>query len=216
MIAGLLLAAAQPATLDRPAVEAIVREYLQAHPELLKPAKADTSPATDFAAVATPYANAWEGAADADVTLVEFFDYHCGYCRRSVADVARLLREDPKLRVVYRELPVLSAESEAAARVALVAARGPRYAELHRALYAAEDLDAKVLAKLAASFGIDPALTRSPAIDAELAANHALMEPLDIGGTPTWVIGDRVIAGAVGYDALKAAIAEARKGTSGR
>ena len=119
-----------------------------------------------------------------------------------------LLAEDRKLRVVYREFPVLGPNSEAAAKAGLAAARGSNYAALHRALYAAKDLSAPEIARIAAKSGVT--LSDDPAFAREIEANRNLARPLQLTGTPAWVIGDQMLSGAVGYDALKAAIAKAR------
>lgn len=216
ILTSLLLAAAAPAAApDRAAIEAIVREYILAHPEILPEAmsrlqarETANAIATNRDAIFKPFGNAWEGAADADVTIVQFFDYDCGYCRRSLPDIDRLLSEDKRLRVVYREFPVLGPGSEVAAKLSLVAARGGNYPAFHRAMYAAKDLTQAEIDKVAAKFGVKPA--EDAAIAREIDANRGLARPLSITGTPTWVVGDQLLSGAVGYDALKAAIAAAR------
>lgn len=221
LAAGALAAAAAtgsaPVTMtDKAAIEKIVREYILEHPEILPEAmqrlqerEVGKAVNANRKQIETPFAGGWEGAAQPDVTIVEFFDYACGFCRQSVADIDRLLKEDPKLRVVYREFPVLGAESDAAARVSLAAAKAGKYSEFHRALFAAGRLDAATVTKVARSLGIDPqgAVTEAPA---EITANLSLQRALDLRGTPSWVIGNKVLGGAVGYDALKAAVAEAR------
>ena len=216
ILAPLLLAAAAPATTDRAAIEAIVRDYILTHPEILPEAMSRLQSRETANAITAnrdgifkPFGNAWEGAADADVTIVQFFDYDCGYCRRSLPDIARLLSEDKLLRVVYREFPVLGPGSEVAAKVSLAAARGSNYPAFHRAMYAAKDLTQAEIDKVAARYAVKP--TSDPAIAKEIEANRALARPLGLTGTPSWVIGDQVLSGAVGYDALKAAIAVARK-----
>jgi len=202
---------------ERAAIERVVREYILAHPEII-PEAMDKLRARDTAkavaanrkAIETPFAGAWEGAADGDVTLVQFFDYNCGYCRAAVADVQRLISEDPKLKVVYREFPVLGPESDAAARASLVAARAGKYRPFHRALYAQQRPDQNAITRVAKALRLDLAGTSDPAVQAEIDANLNLARPLNLTGTPAWVVGDRVLVGAVGYDALKEAIAEAR------
>jgi protein-disulfide isomerase len=153
-------------------------------------------------AIETPYGSSWEGAKDADVTLVEFYDYACGYCKASLPVIDKLVKEDPKLRVVYREFPILGPESEAASRLALAA--------FHDALYAAGRPGEQTLAQAAAAAGLPAAIPSSPEFDAELRRNFQLAQQLGATGTPLFVVGDRVMNGAVGYDALKEAIAAAR------
>lgn len=210
---------APPAKADRVAIERIVRNYILENPEVLPQAMErlqgrDTARviAANRPLIERPYAGAWAGAARPAVTLVQFFDYACGYCRAAQADVERLLRENRDLRVVYREFPVLGPGSEAAARVSLAAARIGRYRDVHRALYAAGRPTPESLARVARSFGIDANAPLTPQESAELARTRQLQQLLGLTGTPSWVIGDRLITGAVGYDGLRDAVARARAG----
>ncbi len=205
------------ATNDRAAIEKIVREYILANPEIL-PEAMDNLRARDVAkvvrinrkAIETPFAGAWEGAADADVTVVQFFDYNCSYCRASMADIDKLLAADKRVRVVYREFPVLGPNSDNAARISLAAAKAGKYAAFHRAVYAAGQPEPRVVERIAKGLGIDLAYAADPAAQAEIDANLNLARPLGMTGTPSWVIGDKVLSGAVGYAALKEAVAAAR------
>ena len=162
----------------------------------------------------TPYAGAWAGAQNGDVTLVEFFDYACGYCRKSNADVDRLLREDPRLKVVWREWPVLGQDSERAALVSLAAAQAGTYRKFYDAMFAAGRPSPEALARAQQAAGVSAQavaqIQASPAAGAELARNHQLAQSVGASGTPTFVVGDEVLQGAVGYDALKKAIETAR------
>ena len=200
---------------DKAAIEIIVRDYILEHPEILpqameklqgrETAKAVTA---NRKLIETPFAGAWEGNPNGDVVLVEFFDYACGYCRASLPDIERLLKDDPKLKIVYREMPVLGPDSVAAAELSLRVAKTGRYAAFHRAAYAARP-DAAAREKLARQFGVDPK-AKDAAVDTEISTNLQLQNGLRLTGTPSWVVGNKVLAGAVGYDALKAAIAEVR------
>jgi len=204
-------------TTDRAAIEKIVRDYILDHPEILPEAmtrlqerEVAKAIAANRSAIETPFAGGWEGSANPDVTLVEFFDYACGYCKASLPVVDRLLKEDPKLRVVYREFPVLGPDSQSAALASLAAAKAGKYGAFHRALFAAGRPDARAVSRVAQTLGIDTSFAASGAAQAEVTANLELQRPLNLSGTPSWVIGDKVYSGAVGYDALKAAIAEVR------
>lgn len=205
-------------TADKAAIEKIVRDYILEHPEILPEAMDRLQDRENAKAVVankkiieTPFRGAWEGNPNGDVVLVQFFDYACGYCRASLPDIDRLLREDPKLKIVYREMPVLGPDSEAAARLSLsVAASNQNYGRFHRALYGAGRPDPAARAKLAAQYGVTAAQGENPAIEKELATNQQLQQSLRITGTPTWVVGDKMLSGAVGYDTLKAAVAEVR------
>ncbi|MEQ1725633.1 MAG: thioredoxin domain-containing protein [Sphingopyxis sp.] len=204
---------------ERAGTERIVHDYVLNHPEII-PQAMERLQATRTAevigrnrtAIERPFSGAWAGAAGGDVTLVVFTDYACTFCRASEADIARLLREDRRLKIVFRELPILSPESEPAARLALTAGRSGRYMDVHRALFASGNPDAAARSAVASRYVVDtaPATLANPAITAELRANVALARELGFDGTPSWVIGDKVMTGAIGYDALKAAIADAR------
>lgn len=203
----------------RAVTERIVHDYLLNHPEIIPQAmerlqarRVAAAIGRQRSAIERAFSGAWAGAADGDVTLVVFTDYACTYCRASEADITRLLQEDRRLKIVFRELPILSRESEAAARLALLAARSGRYLGVHRALFANGNPDAAARADVAERFVIEAeaAALDNPAITNELRANVALAQDLGFDGTPSWVVGDKVLTGAVGYDALKAAIAEAR------
>lgn len=208
--------------LQREQIERIVHDYILAHPEILPQAmeRLNAKRTGDLisakrSAIETPYAGAWEGAANADVTVVEFFDYACGYCRASLPDLAKLAANDPKVKVVYRELPILSAESTEAAKVSLLAAEKGHYMAFHKALYAAGRVTRDSVMAAAAKVGIDrksaEAAIANPAYDKEIAANIALAQELRASGTPTFVVGNQILNGAVGYDALKDAVAKARE-----
>lgn len=201
----------------------LVRSYLLEHPEVIPEAMQrlqarETSSVvnTHRLALETPFAGAWAGAKDGDVVLVEFFDYACGYCRKSNPDVDRLLREDPKLKMVWREWPVLGPDSETAALVSLAAARQGRFKAFYDRLFALGRPTQATIALARQAAGIRPDLVEkvraSGAAQAELRRNYDLARALSATGTPTFVVGDEVLQGAVGYERLKAAIAEARRG----
>jgi len=163
------------------------------------------------AAVETPFGSSWKGAAKPEVTLVEFFDYACPYCKASNPYVDRLLKEDKGLRVVYRELPILGPDSVTASRLSLAASGAGRFTQFHDALWAAGRPAPETIAKASQAAGIPAVPIEDPAIEAELKRNFQLAGQLGATGTPLFVIGNRVMNGAVGYDALKEAIAAARK-----
>lgn len=204
---------------DRANTERVIHDYLLNNPEIL-PQAMQRLQATQAAAtvnrlrtqIERPFSGAWAGAADGDVTLTVFTDYACTFCRASVPDIERLLREDRKLKVVFRELPILSPESEPAARLALAAARRGRYMPMHRALFqtGSPDADARRDAAIALDVANDAAVLNDAAITRELDGNLRLARELGFDGTPSWVIGDRLLTGAVGYDQLRAAVTAAR------
>lgn len=193
-----------------------VRDYLLENPEVLpeamdrlrdrESAKAISGHRT---ALERPFAGAWAGAADGDVVLVEFFDYACGYCRKSNGDIDRLLREDPKLKVVWREWPVLGPDSETAARASLAAAQAGRFKPFYDSLFAAGRPSPDAVAKARADAGLGADIP-TEAAEQELTRNFQIARDLEATGTPTFVVGNRILQGAVGYEALREAIKEAR------
>jgi protein-disulfide isomerase len=208
-----LLFAAAPSVLS----SKIVRSGILADPQVLLEAgdalrQAQFAPvlAANRAAIETPFGSSWKGAAKPDVTIVEFFDYACPYCKASNPVVDRLLQEDKRLRVVYRELPILGPDSLTAARLSLESSKLGRFARFHDALWAAGRPAPETIASAAAAAGIAPAPKPDAEIETELKRNFQLASQLGATGTPLFVIGNRVMNGAVGYDMLKQAIATAR------
>ena len=199
--------------------EKMVREALLANPEMiieagdaLRDKQYAQTLAPIRASLETPFHSSWKGAAKPEVTLTYFFDYSCGYCRQSNPDIERLIAEDKGLRVVYRELPILGPDSVAAARVSLAASKAGKFAAYHDALYAAGRPGPDTIAAAARAAGVVPQPVDDPAQEAELRANMGLASQLGATGTPLFVVGDRVINSAVGYEELKKAVAAARKG----
>ena len=212
-----------PAARDRAAMETVVRDYVLDNPEILPEAMARlenrrqaTSVSEHREALTDPFAGAWTGARDGDVDVVVFMDYACGYCRASLPAIEQLVESDPGVRIVYRELPILSSASREAARWALAAAEQDRFMAFHEALYADGQLSMQSIERAIAAAGLDrdraARAMASQAIDSELGGNLDLANALGIGGTPAWVIGDRVLAGAQDRVSLAQAVAAAREG----
>ena len=196
----------------------IVREGLMRDPEVLvagsdalKAKQAGSALGPIRAVLETPFGSSWRGASAPTVTMTYFYDYACGYCRKSNPDIDRLLAEDKGLRVVYRELPILGPDSVAAARAALIASRAGKFAAFHDALSTAGRPTPQAISTVANSLQLTPAEAQDPSIDAEIQKNMTLAGQLGATGTPLFVVGDAVINSAAGYDALKAAVAAARK-----
>jgi protein-disulfide isomerase len=162
------------------------------------------------AEIETPFATSWKGSAKPEVTLVEFFDYACPYCKASNPAIERLISEDPGLRVVYRELPILGQESVEAARLSLTASKAGRFAQFHDALWQAGRPSPDTLAAASQAAGMAATAAASADIEAELKKNFQLAGALGATGTPLFVVGNRVINSAVGYDELKKAVEAAR------
>lgn len=198
------------------------RNYLLAHPEVLPEAigryrtqqrQAQLAPVRDQ--LERPFPGAVLGNPHGKVTLVEFSDYACTYCRQSVSDVKQLIAANPDLRVVVREYPILRPESADAARMALAAAEQGKYAAYHDAMYRLGPPNQQTIEQAATEAGVDLAAANkaiaSGVFDSFLRSNIALASRIGIDGTPGWVIGDRIIDGAVGEATLGQAIEEARK-----
>jgi len=199
----------------------IVRQGMLADPQILmetadalRDRQFAPTIAQNKAALETPFASSWKGSDKPDIVLVEFFDYACPYCKASNPHVDKLVAEDPKLRVVYRELPILGANSVEAARLSLAASKAGRFRQFHDALYAAGRPAPDTNAAAARVANVPPQPTNDPAVEAELRRNFQLASQLGATGTPLFVVGNRVISGAVGYDGLKRAVEAARKDKS--
>ena len=157
------------------------------------------------------------GAPNADITVVEFFDYHCGYCKHFLPELSKVLAEDKKLRVIFKDLPILSEDSVTAARASLAVNRIDRnkYFEYHQMLMnTSGKFDEKALLEAGKKVGIKPETLKAemakPEITAILDRNRKLAESLGINGTPGLVIGNEVIPGAISAEELKRYISEQR------
>ena len=146
------------------------------------------------------------------VTIVEFFDYRCGYCKKASSTVAKLLEMNPNVRVVFKELPILGAESMYAAKASLAAQKQGAYLKFHAALFAAaEPVSMALIERTATGLGLDLAKLKAdmntPEVDQMIVQNNELAEKLQVRATPTFVIGNEVIAGAVDADRLNSLVA---------
>jgi protein-disulfide isomerase len=232
-----MLAGAQTATApamtaaERQGIETVIREYLLAHPETIVDAlrgyEAKRQAEADQAAQAALAANrdAIErdpsspsvGPANAKATVVQFFDYRCGYCKKVLPSVQELIKTDPNLRVVFKELPILGPDSQMAAQAAQAAwsIAPDKYFAFHTALMQSRGaLDEARVLELAKSVGIDPGKLKTamaqPAVKAKLQANLDLAQKLNISGTPAFVIGNELLPGAADLDTLRMKVAAAQ------
>jgi protein-disulfide isomerase len=221
-------------TAQRGAIEKIIKEYLIAHPEVLQEAMAELEKKQQLAetekarsavknhseALFNSPRQVVLGNPQGDVTFVEFFDYNCGYCKRALNDMLELMGKDPKLKVVLKEFPVLGPGSVEAAQVA-VAVRmqdktGKKYLDFHQKLLGGRgQVDkAKALA-VAKDVGMDMARLekdlKSDEVGKTIEESMKLAEALGLNGTPSYVIGNDVVIGAVGLDALGKKIQAARQ-----
>lgn len=159
------------------------------------------------------------GNPQGDVTLVEFFDYRCGYCKRMTPEINALLEEDPKVRIVMKEFPILGPESIIASRAALAAQMQGRYAQVHDALMNHRgELDSEAIYAIAEGEGLDMDRLRAdmqhPDVDAALRRNMELADALNIRGTPAFITRNGITPGAVSRSTLRDMLASARKNNS--
>lgn len=213
---------AQRVATDRTATETVVRDYLLANPEILPQAmqrlqakEAGKAVAANRTAIVEPFPGAVAGNPNGNVSVVAYLDYACGFCRASLPAISGLIASDPNVRIVYRELPILSQGSRTAAEWALAAALQDKFKPFHDALYAAGRVDDAAIAAAAKTAGLDVNAARaalaSPQIAGEIERNMKTAGALGFSGTPSWVVGDQVLGGAQTLPALQAAVAEARK-----
>ena len=211
----------------------IIKDYLISHPEVLRDAitaldahekAAESEERTKaLATLAGPLATAPDGFVignpDGKITLVEFFDYNCGYCRRSLPDIAHLMKDNADLKVVLRDFPILSPSSVDAAIIAGAAHRqltGDKFWEFHKTLLSSHGVVGKEQAlAVAKDMGADMDKlardTADPTIRTAIQGSDSFAKTLNLNGTPSFVIGDDVQIGAVGYDQLQAEITNIRK-----
>lgn len=220
------------AGLDRAAIQAIVRDYLIENPEVLVEAQqvlaAREEEAKKVAQLETIRASsgnifdaAWDGVVgnpDGKITIVEFFDYNCGYCKRAILDMEKLVADNSDVRFVMKEFPILGPDSQRASAVSMAfhMLKPESYAEFHRKLLGSSGRATEAAAiKVALSLGVEEAALREamkdPAIKDAIGNTYELANDLAITGTPSYVIGEEVVFGAIGHQILQQKIADARE-----
>lgn len=223
--------AAMAQDIDRSEIETIVREYLLQNPEVIRDALTELErrereaaevarlqAVTDSAEVLfNSTRQVVLGNPDGDVTMVEFFDYNCGYCKRALGDMMRLMEGDPNLRVVLKEFPVLGQGSVEAAQVAIALneVAPEKYDAFHKVMLTQRGQANRASSiRAAAEVGVPEEklaeAMNSDVIGATIEEVYALANRLGLTGTPSYVIGNEVVMGAVGYDQLLQKIADAR------
>ena len=217
--------------LSKTDVEKIVRDYLIANPGLIQEAihslQAKREAAENARAKAAMAAHGdalrahpmtpVSGNASGDVTVVEFFDYQCGYCKRSLASMIGLLKSDTNVRVVWKELPILGPASRFAARAAMAAKKQGKYFDLHVALmHVRGRLTERKVIDAAKDAGLEVTQLRAdmkdPTLEVYLNETQQLATALGIRGTPAFVIGDTLVSGAINEAGMKQIIAQMRAG----
>ncbi|HLZ77063.1 DsbA family protein [Phenylobacterium sp.] len=224
------LAAALSLTACQKADDAVfgqkVHAYLMAHPEVIREAADKLAENERLAATkaSTDAIGKYRGQLERDprdfvanptgkVTVVEFFDYRCGYCKLAAPEVVKLIQENPDVRFVFKEFPIFGEVSDTAAKVALTREAKAKGVQLYQALMTEKALDDAALDRHLKEIGIDPATARKnaqhPIIERQILDAHALAEAMHIDGTPAFIVGDTMIPGA-DLPALRAAIAKAK------
>lgn len=225
-------AGAAASSLDRAAVEEIIKDYLLKNPKVIidgleayqeQQAKAEKDKATKaisekrtelFDSATTPRAG---NLKDPDIKIVEFFDYHCGYCKHMVPVVTQLIKDDPKVQVVFHEFPILSKDSELAAKaaVAVYSLKPEAYFAYHTALMGLKgEYSETILTQEAEKVGVSKeaftAALAKPEIQAEVDRTKQLARDIGISGTPAFIIGDQLLPGAAPLEDIKKMIADVR------
>lgn len=208
-------AARSKTTDETKSIERIVREYLLRNPEVIRDAMQEMQ-ARDARAKAelaskrlsemsseiysdsdSPVAGNPRG----DVSVVVFFDYNCGYCKSSLPQLQALSTNDPNVRVIFKEFPILGAASFNAAKAALAAGRQGKYVEFHNAILASENIDDEAIGQISKTLRLDLARFQKDIADPKLAEqlerNSLLAGSLGINGTPAYIVGDQIIPGAI-------------------
>jgi protein-disulfide isomerase len=224
------LAAALSLTACQKADDAVfgqkVHAYLMAHPEVIREAANKLADNERVASVkaSTDAIGKFRGQLERDprdfvanpngkLTVVEFFDYRCGYCKLAAPEVVKLIGDNPDVRFVFKEFPIFGEVSDTAAKVALTRQAKAKGVQLYQALMGEKALDDAALDRHLAEVGIDPAVARKdaqhPLIERQILDTHALAEAMKIDGTPAFIVGDTMIPGA-DLPALRAAIAKAK------
>lgn len=213
---------------QRAAIDAAIKAYIMDNPQILissveayyntqaETKKVQEGPITQFPAGLLDYPGTpTVGPDDAQVSVVEFFDYNCGYCKQVANDVDRLINEEKNVRVIFKELPILSETSEEASRYALAADKQGKYLEYHKALMNHQgSINEDVLTKTAKDIGLNVEQLKKDAntqdIRDQLAKNVELARELGVRGTPFFVIGRQKIPGALGFTKMKEALVQER------
>lgn len=155
------------------------------------------------------------GNPDGDITIVEFFDYNCGYCKSVMGSIDRLIEDDPNIRVVYREWPILSEASLYAAHASISAHRQGVYSAFHKAVMSTRRVNQDAVKEIAKSVGMDVAQMEADIAEgvgrSHIERSQIYAEAFGFTGTPAFVVGSQLIGGAVPYEHLVQAIAEERK-----
>ena len=236
LTAALSFAAATPVaaaaeSLSKEAVEKIVHDYIMEHPDVIldavnqyqqktmeekQKAAVDTNREYLFGDERSPVI----GNPDGDVTIVEFFDYNCGYCKRVLPTVQDLIKADKGVKVIFKDVPILGPTSETAAKWALAAQKSNKYFEFHTALMDHKGpITDETLTKIATDLELDPSRLKKEAettdVLLQIERNRSLFSQMGLGGTPAFIVGDEVVPGAISLDDLKKLVEKSRAQNKG-
>ena len=213
------------------AVDQMIDQYIRAHPEVIEQslqaleAKREAEEKTRQKVALANHqqdllndpSSPVSGNPQGDVTVVEFFDYRCGFCKRVAGAVTQLQQEDPRVRIVYKDLPILGEASELATKAALASRAQGKHQAFHEALLAAKgDMTKDTILAVAGEVGLDAKRLEAdmahPEWQTVIDRNRALAKDLGISGTPGFIVGTELVPGALDLNGLKDLVARARNG----
>lgn len=212
------------------AVEQVVEQYLRSHPEVIEQSllilqaerkeeereRVRSLIATKQTELLNDPHSPVSGNLEGDVTVVEFFDYRCGYCKQVAGTVTQLQHDDPNVKVVYKDYPILGEASVLAARAALASKAQGKHLAFHEALLATEEeLTQETILAMATAVGLDTEKLHrdmeSPSIQTTIERNQALARELGINGTPGFIVGTELVPGAIDLKDLKNLVQQVRR-----
>ncbi|MEK7352650.1 MAG: DsbA family protein [Nitrospirota bacterium] len=218
-----------PSVPAQPALDQAIEQYIRSHPEVIEQAmqaldvkrqrdeklRVRQAIATHQEELLRDPASPVSGNLNGDVTVIEFFDYRCGYCKRVASAVMQLQKDEPGVRVVYKDFPILGEVSVFGARAALAAREQGKHQVFHEAMLTSEnELTREEVLAIAQRVGLDikklEVDLQAPEWQAAIDRNHALAKLLGISGTPGFVVGNEVYPGALELAGLKALVKQAR------
>jgi protein-disulfide isomerase len=229
-VASILPAWAEPSSApEQPPLDQAIEQYIRSHPEVIEQAlqslegkrqrdgklRVRQAIATHQEELLRDPASPVSGNLNGDVTVIEFFDYRCGYCKRVASAVTQLQKDEPGVRVVYKDFPILGEVSIFGARAALAAREQGKHQAFHEAMLASEtELTMEAILAIAQRVGLDVKKLetdlQAPEWQAAIDRNYALANLLGISGTPGFIVGNEVYPGALELAGLKALVAKAR------
>jgi len=201
--------------LDNPQVIVEAIEGLQAQQQHSQQQQNDGAIAANMEQLVNSRRDPFIGNPDASVTVVEFFDYQCPYCKRMAQDLAKIAAEDPDVKIIFKEFPVFGRESTLATRAALASAKQGKYAEFHLSIMGLRGAPSEnALFRVASRLGMDLDRLRrdmqSPSIETQIQTNLELARQVGVRGTPAFIVGDQLVPGAMSPEQMRQLIAEKR------